>query len=51
MMNRFFLALILGFDLSGAAAQTLGNPTFNSLTPHQSNVRGRRRIHAAWPAA
>jgi hypothetical protein len=32
MMNRFLLALILIFSVSGAMAQTLGNPTFNSLT-------------------
>jgi hypothetical protein len=32
MMNRFLLALILIFGVSGAIAQTLGNPTFNSLT-------------------
>jgi hypothetical protein len=32
MMNRFLLALILIFGVSGATAQTLGNPTFNSLT-------------------
>ena len=32
MMNRFLLALILIFGVSGAMAQTLGNPTFNSLT-------------------
>lgn len=31
-MNRFLLALILIFGVSGAIAQTLGNPTFNSLT-------------------